>query len=73
MSILLSQQATSEELVTNAGLLDISSTTKPTPYRSGHPVDKISLLNTPLDIPWFYIQYYYGSDQKYVNKMKKNS
>ena len=50
MSILLSQQATSEELVTNAGLSDISSRTKPTPYRSGHPVDKILLLNTPLPL-----------------------
>ena len=50
MSILLSQQATSEELVTTAGLSDISSTTKPTPYRSGHPVDKIPLLNTLLPL-----------------------
>ena len=48
MSTLLSQQATSEELVTTAGLSDISSSVKPTPYRSGHPVDKILLLHTQL-------------------------
>ena len=50
MSTLLSQQATSEELVTTAGLSDISSSVKPTPYRSGHPVDKIHLLHTQLPL-----------------------
>ena len=41
MSIFSSQQATSEELIHAAELTDISATTKPTPYRSGYPVNKI--------------------------------
>ena len=39
-SILLSQQATTEELIHAAGLIDISATTQPTPYISGYPVGK---------------------------------
>ena len=50
MSILLTQQATSEELVTTTGLSGISSSVKPTPYRLGHPVDKIPLLHTQLPL-----------------------
>ena len=40
MSIFLSQQATTEELIHAAGLIDISATTQPTPYISGYPVGK---------------------------------
>ena len=48
MSIFLSQQATSEELIHAAGLTDISATTKHTPYRSSYPVDKIKCDNCDL-------------------------
>ena len=48
MSIFLSQQATSEELIHAAGLTDISTTTKHTPYRSSYPVDKIKCDNCDL-------------------------
>ena len=41
MNIILSQQATTEELIHATGLADISTTIKSTPYRSSYPVDKI--------------------------------
>ena len=41
MSVFLSQQATTAELIHTTGLTDISTTTKPRPYRSDYPVDKI--------------------------------
>ena len=41
VAVHLSQQAFAEALINQCGLSTESATTKPTPYRSGHPVDSV--------------------------------
>ena len=45
LSVHLSQLAFTENLIRLAGLDHSSSTTKPTPYRSGLPVDSVPEIN----------------------------
>ena len=47
LSVHLSQQAFTENLIEMAGLLHDSATTKPSPYRSGMPVDSIPHKDIP--------------------------
>ena len=49
MNIFLSRQSTTEELIHKAVLSEVSTSSKPTPYRSGYSVDKI--LSGGIDLP----------------------
>ena len=49
MSIFLSQQFTIEELIHKVGIFEVLTSSKPTPYWSGYPVDK--MLSDDIDLP----------------------